>query len=196
MKKIILFLLVATTISANSQTLKEALYGGKLKKDSNTVIRKTDDLKTKIDTSTKKIDEIEKNKVTTTIKDPSANNTTDQPDPSVITSNDKSEVTNDAKDNNKLWKEFMNSFIETLNTEVLPNKKIKSGTYYILIDYEIGLEGQVTINNIYPSPENKFLEQQIKERLTLSAPQLNPVLLSTGKPRKAIKKYNFTLTKM
>ncbi len=195
MRKIILFLAVVTSVTAHTQTLKDALYGGKLKKDSNTVIRKTDDLITKIDTTTKKPIETEK-KLTATTKDSSVKTTTLKTDPVVTTEDNKSEVANDAKDNNKLWKEFMDSFIETLNIEVLPNKKIKSGTYYILVDYEIGLEGQVTVNNIYPAPENKFLQEQIKEKLIQSAPQLNPVLLSTGKPRKVIKKYNFTLTKM
>lgn len=195
MRKIILFLAVITSITTHAQTLKEALYGGKLKKDSNTVIRKTDDLAIKIDTSTKKTVETEK-KLTAASKDSSVNSTIVQADPAITSSNEKPEVAVAAKDNNKLWKEFMDFFIESLKAEVLPNKKIKSGTYYILVDYEIGFEGEVIINNIYPSPENKFLAEQIKEKLIQSAPQLNPVLLSTGKPRKVIKKYNFTLTKM
>ena len=54
MKKWILFLLLVSTVTANAQSLKDALYGGKLKNDSSSVIRKTDDLSTKIDTSRKK----------------------------------------------------------------------------------------------------------------------------------------------
>ena len=54
MKRVIFFLLLAVSFSAKSQSLKELLYSGKLKNDSNTVIRKTDDLSTKIDTSQKK----------------------------------------------------------------------------------------------------------------------------------------------
>ena len=56
MKKGILFLLLAGLFASNAhaQSLKDLLYSGKLKKDSNTVIRKGDDLSSKIDTSTKK----------------------------------------------------------------------------------------------------------------------------------------------
>ncbi|MBS1735235.1 MAG: hypothetical protein JSS98_01350 [Bacteroidetes bacterium] len=90
----------------------------------------------------------------------------------------------------------MDSLSSTLKTEALPNKKIKSGTYYILVQYAIETDGQVSLSNVSCSPENSFLEQTIKERITLTAPQLNPVLSSYGKPRKASKKYSFTLSKM
>ena len=32
---------------------------------------------------------------------------------------------------------------EPLKTDVLPSKKIKSETYYLYVDYEIGTDGQV-----------------------------------------------------
>src|SRR4051794_38577214 len=54
MKKGILFLLLVASFSAKAQSLKDLLYSGKLKNDSNTVIRKTDDLSTKIDTTSRK----------------------------------------------------------------------------------------------------------------------------------------------
>src|SRR6476646_8127289 len=48
-------LLAAITAEAQQkQSLKDLLYSGKLKRDSSGVIRSTDDLSTKIDTSTKK----------------------------------------------------------------------------------------------------------------------------------------------
>ena len=77
----------------------------------------------------------------------------------------------------------------------MPDKKIKNGTYFVLVDYEIGIDGQVAINNVTPSPDNSFLRDQIKERLNLTAPRMNPVL-SNGKPRKVVRKFNFTLNKM
>jgi len=64
-----------------------------------------------------------------------------------------------------------------------------------MVDYAIEPDGKVTINNVYPTPENKFLEEQVKERLSIDTPQLNPVLGSNGKGRKVMKRYNFTLTK-
>lgn len=70
MKKILLFLFLISGVSVNAQSLKNLLYSGKLKSDSNTVIRKTDDLKSKIDTGTKKPAEPEKPAVTTTTTAP------------------------------------------------------------------------------------------------------------------------------
>ena len=191
MKKGILFLLLISSVIANAQkTLKDALYGGKLKTDSGTVIRKTDDLSTKIDTSTKKQVEVVKNKQIV-VADSAGVQILVQTDPVV----DKVDNAAALKDNNKIWKGFMDSMIVSFKEEVLTSKKIKKGTtYYVLVEYEIGTEGQVTINNVYPAPENSYLEQEIKKRLTLTAPQLNPVLASNGKPRKVIKKYNFTLS--
>lgn len=66
MKKLFLLLSVLAAIGVQAQDeipkLKDLLYGGKLKKDSSGVIRKTDDLAAKIDTSTKKFPEPEKAK--------------------------------------------------------------------------------------------------------------------------------------
>lgn len=195
MKKGFLFLLICIATTANAQSLKDALYGGKLKKDSGIVIRKTDDLSSKIDTSRKIQAEPQKNKLTPAVTDSSAKKIIAQPDAAVIPVEAKANTSPVIKDNNKIWKEYMDSVINELKTDVLTSKKIKSGSYFILIDYEISAEGLVTINNVSPSPENSFLQQQVKERLTLTAPQLNPVM-SNGKPRKVVKKYNFTLNKM
>jgi hypothetical protein len=89
----------------------------------------------------------------------------------------------------------MDSLVSTLKTDVLPSKKIKSETYYLYVDYEIGINGQVDVTNVVSSPENSFLQEQVKERLVLGAPQLTPVLDSTNKPRKVKRKYNFNITK-
>ena len=196
MKKGILFLLVVISVSTNAQqTLKDALYGGKLKTDSGTVLRKGDDLSSKIDTSTKKPVVAEKNKPAPIVKD-SAGKIMPDPVDSTATGapiiKDNSTVT---RDNNKIWKEFMDSAISTLKEEVMNSKKLKKGDYFIMLDYVIELDGKVTINAVYPSPESSYLAIEIKERLSISAPQLNPVLGSNGKPRKLTKRYNFTLTK-
>ena len=190
-------LLLSYTVTANAQTLKDLLYGGKLKSDTGTLVKKTDDLSTKIDTIKKKPVEPEKTKLVVIAKDAAAKDPSVQTDsvaaPVAVEVKDNNAVT---KDNNKLWKEFMDSMAITFKEEVLTSKKVKNGTYYILVDYEIGPDGQVSINNIYPSPDNSYLQEEIKKRLILTAPALTPVLGSTGKPRKVIKKYNFTLSKM
>lgn len=195
MKKGILFLLIVTTVTTNAQSLKDALYSGKLKTDSSSVIKKGDDLSSKIDTSRKKQTQPEKNKLTALTLDSATKKMNAANDSAAIAVVGKIDNGAVSKDNNKIWKEFMHSVISTLNTEVLTSKKIKKGDYYVTVDYAIEPDGQITINNAYLSPENKFLEEQVKERMTIAAPHLNPVLASNGKPRKVMKRHSFTLTK-
>jgi hypothetical protein len=192
-------------VSANGQKLIDALYSGKLKMDTGTVIRKGDDLSSKIDTSTKKPVEQEKAKLTPLVRDSSmvVSGTSGDSmavainlipaDAAITAAKDSNAVA--TKDNNVVWKQYIDEFTGTLRTEVLPSKKIKSGTYSVLIEYEIGLDGQVTVNSVSSSPESSFLDQQVKERLTLTSPQLSPLLNSYGKPRKAAKKQILTLSK-
>src|SRR5438309_2579036 len=63
-KGIVFFLFLAVTFGARAQSLKDLLYSGKLKMDSNSVVRKTDDLSTKIDTS-HKVAQVEQTKLIT-----------------------------------------------------------------------------------------------------------------------------------
>ena len=191
-------LIVSYTL-AGAQSLKDLLYSGKLKNDSGTVVRKGDDLSTKIDTVKKKPAEPEKVKTVTVVRD-SATGSVIRTDTVLAAAEETAAVlpaenaVAAPKDNNKLWKEYIDSLATTLKAEVMPNKKIKSGTYYVFVEYEIGIDGQVSINNVSPSPENAFLASQVKERLTLSAPVMTPVLYN-GKPRKSVKKYTFTIEK-
>lgn len=196
MKKGILFLLLISSVVTNAQkTLKEALYGGKLKTDSGTVIRKTDDLSTKIDTTTKK--PVEQNKTKVENATPYPSNTLDnaQADSASMPTVEVKNNTVAVKDNNKLWKEYVDSMVVTLKAEALSSKKIKKGTYFVVVEYEIAIDGQTAITNVWPSPENEFIQQQVKDRLNLTAPRLTPVLAGNGQPRKVIRKYTFTLTK-
>ena len=200
---LVLVLILFSSAVAYSQSLKDLLYKGKLKNDSNTVVRKTDDLSTKIDTGTKKPAEPVKTVVTSDIaKDTSSaqpatitSTTTTTGDSSVKAEPKKDNTVNVVADNTKMWKAYMDSMVTTFNTEVLPSKKVKKETYYVFVDYEIGVDGQVNVNNIIITPENSFLQDEIKQRIMLTAPKLNPVLSSTGKPMKSKKRYNFTLTK-
>lgn len=207
MKKFIFFILLSGIFSANAQSLKDALYGGKLKLDSNSVIRKGDDLSTKIDTAVRKKAEPEKMKPTPAVRDSmgvvvpvavdsAVSNTVATEQGSAENKEAASTaVAAGPKDNNKVWKDYMDELTGTLRTEVMTSKKIKGGTYSVLIEYEIGLDGTITVNSVSSSPENSFLEQQIKERITLGAPTLTPLLNAYGKPRKAIKKQSLTLAK-
>lgn len=210
MKKGIVFLLiigaVATTAKAQAQkqSLKDLLYGGKLKMDSNSVIRKGDDLSSKIDTSTKKQAEPEKAKPAVASVDSSTKKPNSDSVVAGIGVNINAATTTEApvketvtpvKSNTKLWKEYSDSLVSSLKTEVLSSKKIKKETYYLMVDYEIGTDGQVSINGVTSTPENSFLQDQVKERMLAAPLQLAPAADSAGKPRKVKRKYSFTVTK-
>lgn len=195
MKKGIIFILIITTFTATGQSLKDALYGGKLKSDTGSVVRKTDDLSKKIDTSTRKPAESIKTKLTAATRDSVNKGLIVQTDSYIHELADPVSAKAALKDNNVILKEYMDSIINTFKAEVLPDKKIKNGNYFILVDYEIGLDGQVSVNKVTPSPENSFLRDQIKNRFDLTAPRMNPVLFN-DKPRKVVRKFNFTLNKL
>jgi hypothetical protein len=219
MKKAMLFILLVSSVFANAQSIKEALYGGKLKNQNGTVVRKGDDLTPKIDTTSSKtpINDSTKTKDTTLLTVDSLmkkpNNTGDSavvaalgkkdtttalPDTTVVSA-DAAKISKEnstaSKDNNVLWKEYVNTVTTTLKTEVLPSKKIKRGSYYITVSYVIDTTGQVGINNVSVTPDNAFLQQQVKDRLTVDTPRMSPVMSSSGTPRKVNKNYNFTLSK-
>ncbi len=188
MKTLILFALLIINYTAGAQKLKDLLYSGKMKTDSGTVVKKDDDLSTKIDTATRKPVLREITNSAAMPGDPSLKELNNQNDSTVIASIEK-------KDNNKVWKEFMDTMTSELKTDISANKKIKKGTYFIMVDYTIDTDGKVTINNVYPSPENSMLQILVKDKLTLYAPMLEPVLSSNGKPRKLNKRQNINLTK-
>ena len=195
MKNGILLAILISSFTVNAQSLKDALYSGKLKTDTGTVIRKGDDLSSKIDTSRKKPVDQEKRKLSAISGDSSIGGLISPTDSLAAVTAGPKDNNVASKDNNKIWKEYIDSLTSTLKAEVLPSKKIKEGTYYVLVEYEIGPDGQITINNISSTPESSFLQQQIKERLTLTAPQMNPLMSNNGKPRKIVKKYTLILSK-
>lgn len=195
MKKAILFISIIISVSANAQSLKDALYGGKLKTDSNTVLRKGEDLTSKIDTTTKKKPVVPEKNMSAALSLDSIKKWTSPVDTSTAHVIDKTNTVAVSKDNNRLWKDFVDSLISTLNQEVMTSKKINKGNYYITVDYAIATDGAVAVTNVLMVPENKFLSEQVKERLSIDTPRLNPVLSGNGTPRKVTKRYNFTLNK-
>jgi hypothetical protein len=210
MKKGILFLLVIFSVTARAQSLKDLLYSGKLKNDSNTVVRRTDDLKSKIDTGERKAPE---KTVVAVIPGDSLHKAVTGTDSAVavvqgsettpVQANDSAATEEAApavaaapvKSNSKIWKEYTDNLLGTLKGEVLSNKKVKKETYYVLADYEIGADGQVTLNNVTVSPDNAFLQEQVKQRLADSPPAFAPVLDGSGQPKKVKRKFNFYVTK-
>ncbi len=185
------FILMASSVSA--QSLKDILFSGKLKNDSGSVIRKGEDLTNKIDTSRKIPIPPDKKIVSTVIKDSVTGVVTTRLD--TVSINSAKLPAAAPKDNNKLWKEFITELTNTLKTEVLTSDKIKKGIYSVLIDYDIGVDGQITVNKVSCDPGNSYLEDQVKQRIILSAPQMTPLLGTNGKPRIAAKKQTIILTK-
>jgi len=235
MKYLILILfLIGGAFTAQSQekkqSLKDLLFSGKLKKDSTGVIRSTDDLSQKIDTSTKKVPEsVAANQPAPNGQQPVANG--QQPAASVQQDKNaavsKSEPTTNAstvgvatvgaatvvagtdsaaavapaantapaKTNTKLWKEYNDSLVKTLSDEVLKSKQIKKNTYYLMVDYEIAPDGQVTFTNLTSTPENAFLTAQVRQIMDSTPLRLNPVVDSSNQGKKVKRKQQIVITK-
>jgi len=190
------------------QSLKNLLFSGKLKKDSTGVIRSTDDLSTKIDTSTKKeTAAVAANQPAANVPDKNAAVSKGDPATSVstigavaVTNTDSAAVvplanTPPAKTNTKLWKEYTDSLVRTLNDEVLKSKQIKKNTYYLMVDYEIAPDGQVTFTNLTSTPESSFLTAQVRQIMDSTPLRLNPVTDSSNQGKKVKRKQQIVITK-
>lgn len=200
MKKTLLFLLMFSIITAQGQKLKDLLYSGKLKKDSTSVIRKTDDLTSKIDTASKKAAQGKVQATVAVSKDSVVGNATSA---AVVQTNENNVETpsivasvpaTPAKSNSKIWKEYTEALTLQLK-DVLSSRKVKKETYYFTVEYEIGTDGKTSINNLTVSPDNDLLLSQVKMRITENPPQLNPVFNSANQPQKVKKRFNFFITK-
>jgi hypothetical protein len=207
MKYFILFFFLGGLMGAQAQqkqSLKDLLYSGKLKKDSSGIIRNTDDLSTKIDTTRKEAIP-EKRKIATVTSDSIKNVSALKVDSAIVAVEAQDSVATTGiapnenrvpvRTNNKIWKDYIDSLVKSLKSEVLTSKQIKKETYYVTIDYEIEIDGKMSVVNVISSPENSFLQSQVGIMLDSSPLQLNPVLDSANKPRKVKRKQNFSITK-
>jgi len=205
------------------QSLKNLLFSGKLKKDSTGVIRSTDDLSTKIETGTKKDTQlvaVATNAVANAQQDNNAiiPNTAQQSNnaaaaktaviPGVVassadTATNKADTTAAApavttpppKSNTRLLKEYTDSVVRALQDEALKSKQIKKNTYYLMLDYEIDTDGQVTFTNVTSTPENSFLQAQVKQILDSTPLRLTPVTDSNNQAKKVKRKQQIAVTK-
>lgn len=212
-------LLLIAAFAANAQqkqSLKDLLYSGKLKSDSGSVVRRDDDLTTKIDTATKKpvapeqpkvitaAAEPEKTRATTALNDPEKKATsvategtasTKAADTAAAVATESSPAAAPVKSNAKIWKEYTDALLSSLKTDLLPNKKIKKDDYFVIVEYELQTDGKINVLSVTSSPENALLQSEIKNRLDNAPPELAPSLDSTGKPKKLKRKQSFTVTK-
>jgi hypothetical protein len=177
---LLLFLFLAVQ-PGKAQSLRDSLFGGKMKVDS-ALLQKSKGNVQKAEAET----ETDKKSTPETAKK--------LPVDSVTKSEGvgKPEIT--FADNPKIWKKHMDQLTTTLNAEVLSSKKVKKGTYTVMIDYDIETNGAVSIKKLTTLPENDYLTEQVSERLAASTPQLAP-LVRDGVARKSSRRYNLILTK-
>lgn len=225
MKTIALFTFILLAFSAKSQSLKEALYSGRLKADTGAVIRKGDSLKIQenmaqkviadsinkvvadsmklaadsikkeaIETAKKEAIEVAKEKAIAEGKDTTNIDTT-----AVINAMNaetaKAENKAVSKDNTVVWKTYIDEMTTSIKAEALQSNKVKKGNYFILIDYKVNPDGQVSITSVSVDPQNSFLEQNIKDRLTLNPAKLNPIVDANGRARTVNRKQTLNLAK-
>ena len=232
MKKAFLLLALFSSFFAGAQSLKEALFSGKLKNDAGTVIRKGDDLSTKMDTVARKAptrdtlavltaaqvaDSTQKKTAVAQTATPS-NTTATETAGTTATQNpantqpavgtEAAQTDNAAepatvaepevpkpRSNRNLFKDYMVDLAASLKSDVMSSKKVKKGSYFVMVAYTIETDGKVTITNVEVDPKNEILQRQIKERMDEGLPQLNPELNSQGVARKINRTYSFTLDK-
>lgn len=205
-KGILLLVLVVSAATLQAQSLKDLLYGGKLKSDSGSVVRKTDDLKSKMDTGQKKPVAVAEKGNVPADSAKVAKAPTDSL-AAVPTLQDSTAVTDapaeaspaapavPLKTNTKLWKEYTDLLVATLKPEIDAAKKIKKETYHVLVAYEIDTDGKVVVTNVGVTPANEMLHAQLRQYMDVTPPQLNPVLDSAKVPRKVKRSGSFTITK-
>lgn len=82
----------------------------------------------------------------------------------------------------RLWKKFIENNTQIISQQANDTRKVKKGEYTIEIEYEIGLNGRITTKGITCSPANEFLTEQVTE-LMKRTPVLSAPVYNDGKPR-------------
>jgi hypothetical protein len=167
MKIYFLFIFLFFSSLVFAQTLRDSLFGGKLRADTG---------KTFVSKDTGKY-------IPSKIYNPSAQAETKKgeiikPDESMPDSLNKAFY---AKQ--KTWKRFIDINTTIISQQAEETRKVKKGEYSIEVEYEIGLNGRITTTGITCNPANEFLLEQVTE-LMKRAPILAAPVYSDGKPRK------------
>ncbi len=212
---ILISFLISSTYTVQSQekkqSLRDLLFSGKLKKDSTGVIRSTDDLSQKIDTTTKKeVQSVNSTSPAANVQQPNNSVTSKAPASATVVASALDTATSKAdtaaalpvtatvapaKSNTKLLKEYTDSLVKTLQEGPLKSKQIKKNTYFVMLDYEIDTDGQVNFTNVTSTPENSLLQAQVKQILDSTPLRLNPVTDSNNQGKKVKRKQQFSVTK-
>jgi hypothetical protein len=181
-KKIIGFTLsfILITTSINAQSLKDSLFGGKIKADTG---------KTFVSTDTGKY-------VPPKIYNPSATTQGEvkkdgivKPDESMPDSLNKAFY---AKQ--KVWKRFIDINTNIVSQEASDTRKVKKGQYVVDINYEIGENGKVATKGITCNPSNDYILELVTQFMK-RPPFLAAPVYSDGKPHALQATQTITITK-
>ncbi|MES1222136.1 MAG: hypothetical protein ABUT20_41965 [Bacteroidota bacterium] len=167
MKAFLLYIFLFFSSSVMGQSLKDSLFGGKIKADTGKVLVSKDTGKyvpPKIYNIPAQTAETKKGEIV-------------KPDESMPDSLNKTFY---AKQ--KTWKRFIEINTGIISQQADDTKKVKKGEYSIEIEYEIGLNGKIKTTGITCNPPNEFLTEQVTE-LMKRPPTLSPPVYSDGKPR-------------
>lgn len=182
MKIFALIFLVFAGGGATAQSLKDSLYGGKLKAPVGQTVVSKDTGKAAVT----------RNEPIVAAPIGEKKNVTTETKPANETMPDSLNKLYYAKQ--KLFKRFIESNIAIITQEAESSRKVKKGEYLIEVDYEIGLNGRVTTTGITSTPHNDFLLEKVRELMS-RPPVLSPPVYSDGKPRKGYQKQPITITK-
>jgi len=163
-----------------SQSLRDSLFGGKLKADTGKILVSTDTGKyvaPKVYNNPAQTTETKKGEIVKL------------DDASMPDSLNKTFY---AKQ--KTWKRFIEINSGIISQQANDTRKVKKGEYTIDVEYEIGLNGKVKATGITCNPPNEFILEQVTE-LMKRTPTLSPPIYSDGKPRALNATQAMTITK-
>ncbi len=201
-KKILFITFLFVSATASAQSLKDALYSGRLKTDSGSVIKKGDSLQVRTNEEVKahqdsiKVAAIVAKTVEDSLKKAgvAVNTVTGEVVEGIVDSTGTT-VPTEKLDNTAAWKKFIDEYTAVVKKEVDASNRVRKGAYSVLIEYEIGEDGSIVTNKIAAEPKNTFIEEQVKQRMMYNAPQLDPIRNANGTPRKVSRKQMLTIIK-
>ncbi len=180
-KKIIGFILslIFITASVKAQSLKDSLFGGKIKADTGKTLVSTDTGKyvpPKIYNPSATQGEVKKDGIV-------------KPDESMPDSLNKAFY---AKQ--KVWKRFIDINTNIVSQEASDTRKVKKGQYVVDINYEIGENGKVTTKGITCNPANEYITELVTQFMK-RPPFLAAPVYGDGKPHALEATQTITVTK-
>src|SRR5947207_6176404 len=145
----LLFIFLFFSSAVMAQTLKDSLFGGKIKADTG---------KTFISKDTSKYVPL---KVYTA--SPLAPGETKKSEIAKLDESMPDSLNKTFYAKQKTWKRFIDVNTSIISQQASDTRKVKKGQYTIDIEYEIGLNGRVTTTGVNCNPPNDFLTEQVTE---------------------------------